>query len=393
MGNPVGRRGYWLALVVFGCLSGGALAGPWDKLLTLNRIEADPNKEYRVTEKNGPWMILACSFSAGEDEHSRQSARQQARELVLELRKRYKLPAYTYEKKFEFGKDVPGRGVDRFGQPVRMRYQRGAETEEIAVLVGDYPRPDDPEAQETLKKLKYFQPDCLSIEKRGATWRTLAGWRMIQAAVLPEGNAKKKKGPMGHAFITTNPLLPPEFFNPRGVDPLVLKANEGVEHCLLDCPGRYSLQVAHFTGKWTLKPREIEAVEKGKPMESQLVEAAEKAHRMVVALRKRGYEAYEFHDRYASVVTVGSFDSPGQRDEMGRLRLDPQIQALMAKFQGGQRQLAGGMVINAPKTLRDLVPEVSNEDNIPFDMQPVLVEVPRRSAGALVSRPALDLRF
>ena len=35
-----------------------------------------------------------------------------------------------------------------------------------------------------------------------------------------------------------------------------------------------------------------------------------KAHKMTVALRAKGYEAYEFHDRYASIVTVGSYDRP-----------------------------------------------------------------------------------
>ncbi|MCR4415145.1 MAG: hypothetical protein NUV77_22215, partial [Thermoguttaceae bacterium] len=110
----------WLGWIACGwacCLSGSALGAPWDKILTVNRVEADPKKDYTLSEKNGPWMILACSFSAGEDEQSRQAARQQARELVLELRKRYKLPAYMYEKEFEFGKEVIGRGVDRFGNP------------------------------------------------------------------------------------------------------------------------------------------------------------------------------------------------------------------------------------------------------------------------------------
>ena len=36
---------------------------PWERLLTLRRVEADPDKTYAVTGDNGPWMILACSFS------------------------------------------------------------------------------------------------------------------------------------------------------------------------------------------------------------------------------------------------------------------------------------------------------------------------------------------
>jgi len=46
-------------------------------------------------------------------------------------------------------------------------------------------------------------------------------------------------------------------------------------------------------------------------MKSELEAAAEKAHRLAKALRMKGYDAYEFHDRYASIVTVGSFNSAG----------------------------------------------------------------------------------
>ena len=113
---------------------------PWERLLTLRRVEADPDKTYAVTGDNGPWMILACSFSGDH-------AEEQARELVLELRKRYKLEAFVCREKFEFGAETQGRGIDRFGEPLRMRYQRGSEHEEVAVMVGNYPAIDDPEAQ------------------------------------------------------------------------------------------------------------------------------------------------------------------------------------------------------------------------------------------------------
>ena len=36
-----------------------------------------------------------------------------------------------------------------------MRYRRDDDVVEIAVLVGDYPTVDDPEAQKVLKRLKY----------------------------------------------------------------------------------------------------------------------------------------------------------------------------------------------------------------------------------------------
>ena len=43
--------------------------------------------------------------------------------------------------------------------------------------------------------------------------------------------------------------LPREYFVPKGVDDFVAKMNQGVEHSLLDCPGRYTVQVATFRGK------------------------------------------------------------------------------------------------------------------------------------------------
>ena len=63
-----------------------AAAAPFlGNFMTGDRIEADPNQAYRLKQENGPWMIMACSFSGAKE------PRRQAHELVLELRKRYKL--------------------------------------------------------------------------------------------------------------------------------------------------------------------------------------------------------------------------------------------------------------------------------------------------------------
>jgi hypothetical protein len=364
-----------LAVGLAGWLSAAAGAAPWERLLTINRVEAEPDKEYRLAEENGPWMILACSFSG-------ENGKEEARELVLELRKRYKLPAYLYEKMFELDAGARGRGVDRFGEPLKTRYRRGASYEEIAVLVGDYNSVDDSEAQETLRKLKYYQPDCLKLQKDAPTAMNLAAFRLIQKVVLAPGNEKKKKGPMGHAFITTNPILPDEYFVPKGLDPLVIKANEGVEHCLLDCPGKYTVQVAHFTGKVVIKQRDVQAIESGLQELKEgegLAAAADKAHRLTVALRQKGFEAYEFHDRYASLVTVGSFDSVGTPRPDGKTEINPQIRTIIENFKAKPQNIPGqppGAMV--PQTLV----------GIPFDVQPIPVMVPKRSIGASYARQA-----
>src|SRR5262245_66519178 len=87
----------------------------------------------KLTQENGPWMILAATFTGdGADE--------QARALVDEFRQRYRMTAYAHEASFDYSeKKSPGRGVDEYGAPIRRRYQRGGHVWGIAVLVGNYP--------------------------------------------------------------------------------------------------------------------------------------------------------------------------------------------------------------------------------------------------------------
>jgi hypothetical protein len=255
-----------------------------------------------------------------------------------------------------------------------MRYQRGSELTEVAVMVGNYESVDDPEAQRTLEKLKYTFPECLKLEPSRPTARNLAGLRLIQQALLAPGNRKKGKGPMGKAFITTNPLLPKDYFAPKGIDKLVLAMNDGIDYSLLDCPGKYTVQVAHFTGGVLIEQNLIEAVEEGRGrFKSKLDEAGEKAEKLAKALRLKGYEAYVFHDRYASLVTVGSFDSVGVPRRDGRIEINPKIHAIMKTF--GAEQQPGTAPPGAAVRPKSVV-------GIPLDVQPIPVQVPKRSIAS-----------
>ncbi|HUT10373.1 MAG TPA: hypothetical protein VMY42_07750 [Thermoguttaceae bacterium] len=334
---------------------------PWADLFSLSRVESDPDKPYPLTEQNGPWMIVATTFSG-------EGAEQQARELVLELRKRYKLEAYTQRKRFEFGSTY-GRGMDPTGAPIRMRH-RINDLDEIAVMVGNFYGNDDPNAQQTLRKLKYSHPECLQIHEGKTTNQTLAGWRQIQKYVLARGNEKREKGPMGHAFLTPNPLISDELAAPKGLDPFVVKMNEDVTHSLLNCPGKYTVQVATFKGNVYIKPEAIREIESGKPAESRLAEAAMKAHELTEALRLKGWEAYEFHDRYASIVTVGSFQSIGSPRGDGRIEINPQVHAIMRTFGAEAAALPGQ---------EGGFTAVKSVVGIPLDVQPIPVYVPKRS--------------
>ncbi len=356
--------------LLIGCLSAIAEGAPWSKITTKKK-NAEPavSTKFALAENNGPWMILAASFSG-------EGAATQAQELVEELRTKYKLPAYLYQKEFDFSKPVQGRGVDRYGGPQSMRYRRSQDILEIAVMVGDYPNVTDPKAQKALKKVKLAKPEALDVQKRGTSAQTLGALRMVQATIRPDG---ADDGPMRNAFITTNPLLPPDYYTPKGVDKLVLEMNKGVKWTLLDCPGKYTVRVATFTGAVVLDQKIIEQVEKhGKQFKSRLEEAADKAHKLTELLRAKGVQAYEFHDRYQSIVTIGSFESVGTRMPNGKIDLDPALHAIMEKY-GAEKKVVPGQAapqVGQPKT----------EGKIAFDVQPMPVEVPRRSISADYAR-------
>jgi len=364
-------------IAVIACLQSPiAHAGPWRTILNIRHVEADANKPYWLTEENGPWCILASSF-AGE------GAQRDAHELVIELRKRYGLEAYMHQQSYDFSEPVQGLGVDKYGAPKRMRYLHGGRFEEVAVLVGNFADVTDAGVEKTLDKIKYAKPNCLKIGDDDTTTQRFAGLRYLQRMVNGD-EEKRSKGPMGNAFVTRNPLLPDEFFAPGGVDKFVLEMNEGVEHSLLDCPGKYSVRVATFRGNVILDQAEIHKIEeRGGQMKSRLDEAAIKAHKLTEALRKQGVPAYEFHDRYESIVTVGNFDKvtlPYRRED-GRQEINPAVHKVMQQYGAMQKQLPGGGHAAPglkPKTLK----------GIPFDVQPVPVEVPKRSIGAdYVRRP------
>jgi hypothetical protein len=366
---PVALAGWalWLALAA----APVAAESPWRNLMPFKRVEADPEKDYAVSEEDGPWMILAVTFGSSESGNTEREARQ----LVYELRKRYKLPAYIWKMEVDLSERVLGRGLDEYGRPKAMRYVRNREFNEeashqVAVLVGNYQAVDDPAAQATLEKLRYLTPECLAPAEGKETTRTLAQWRHTVDLTL---HRKQTRGPMGRAFITANPLLPDEQLAPRGLDPFVVELNRRVEHSLLDCPGKYSVQVAMFTGKY-LRTQSLRAFQSAAADDDrgELEEAAEKAHRLTLALREQGHEAYEFHDRSASLVCVGSFDELGTELRNGQTELAPGILHVMTMF-GPTRGIGGS-------------PQPKELDGIPFAVQPIPVEVPRRPLTGVFAR-------
>ena len=121
-----------VVLASLGLMSGSApalAAPPWTTLVPFKRVDADPRKAYELTESHGPWLIMCTSFAGP-------TAEQQAHDLVLELRQRFKIEAYSFRQTFDFTEpDVndPQRPVryNERGEPAKLKYLHPAKFEEI----------------------------------------------------------------------------------------------------------------------------------------------------------------------------------------------------------------------------------------------------------------------
>ena len=340
----------------------------------------DPKAMFPLAEKDGPWLVLATTFRG-------EQAREDARRLVHELRGKHKFTAYTHEKSFDFTGNQPGIGVNPDGSPKKMRYANARQVLEVAVLVGDFASAEDPRGQKTLQKIKTLTPASLT----NVSTSDRLDSQFLQAN--PDLGKIAAKPPLHAAILIPNPLLPNDYFTRQEVDAFVLEMNADVTHSLLDCPARYSVRVATFSGAGTFDPnadsggggesfvdvgRFIEVLRgsgwkdpqlRGVPRESRLVEAADKAHRLTEALRRAGWQAWEFHDRDTSFVCVGSVDQLAVPQANGRPVVHPEITRIVTGLGPDQTALAQGRIV--PRSF----------DGIMLDLQPKPVEVPRVPSG------------
>lgn len=384
----------------------------WRQVMPKKRIEADSSGDYALKESNGPWLIMASSFSG-------EGAETQAKELVLELRSEFNLPAFYYAMTFKLEDERVGRGVDDYGSAIKRRYQRGSQILEHAVLVGEFPTIDDPAAQDLLDRVKLMEPKTLNTDSGEGTAQSLSAVRQLYRYSKQKLGQPVQQGPMGHAFMARNPLLPKEYFNPPGVEPDVAKWNENFEYSLLKCPKRYSIRVATFRGRSSLKSANDYIEDKPRTRlaseDDPLVLAGDNAHKLTVALREKGWEAYEFHDRHESIVAVGSFDemqrlpdgrlapatreaqiiaytfgasSPVQEFEKASYKeigvKDDQIKQIQAKEHVIKEQFSAAFSKGYGEMAEGFNPKQFVE--LPFDIQPQPIEAPKQTVSSAYVR-------
>lgn len=312
------------------------------------------NATFPLSEKDGPWLVLASTFRG-------EGARDDARRLAQELRGTYKLEAFTHEKSFDYTGRPQGLGLNPDGSPKRMRYANSAQVTEVAVLVGSFAAVDDPRGQKVLAKIKSLEPQALA--GAGGQSRAFSDFKRSM------GLSASGKGPMKLAFMIPNPLLPETFFAQNRIDQFVLDMNADVEHSLLDCPGRYTVRVAVFTGAGTVDQKQIENGGSESQLDGRLVQAAEKAHSLVLALRRRGHQAWEFHDRDSSIVCVGSFEQLAGQTADGGAVVNPAIAKVVSDLGPDPQKLSQGVLL--PRTI----------DGIMLEIEPKPIEVPKLARG------------
>ena len=318
------------------------------------------NIRFELRQEDGPWMILATTFVG-------QNAKQRAERTAEEVRTKLRLPAYIYREKFDF----TGSMRDRQSQTRRVRYANPYQYEAYAVLVGEYDSVQHPRIEKDLRALKTFD---LSVYRDPsevkAEINTSSPATTIKAFShkLFQSRKGRGKGPMAGAFVTRNPMLPEEYFHSPEVDSFVRQLNEDKDFSLLRCNGKYTVVVCTFEGLGTIVDGRKE--NDFAPSMKRLDKFAEDAAKMVRQLRKDGEQAYQFHDRYRSLVTVGSFDTLGRQLPDGRYEYSPEIRRVMQKYSAFNsdkaRLLPGQRGIAA-----------NHAAMIPFDVQPTPIAVPK----------------
>lgn len=263
------------------------------------RVRVERGKVYKLTKDAGPWMIMVASFNKPPEKFRSDeglSPEEAANELVYELRKKG-FPAYVFKRD-----EVVQRKTYKTRQSELRKVKYTADHGGVSVLAGNFNSADSRNAKKSLESIKKYQPKFLSeVDKTSNNLIKLKSGGIL-------GKTPGRETPLSRAFLTVNPLLSQEELQSAKDRPLLLKLNSGQEYSLLKNPGKYTVTVASFRGNSLTK---ITGKKSKNPFKvtNSLDQAGLKAWELAKVLRSRKVEAYVFHDKYKSVVTVGSFES------------------------------------------------------------------------------------
>ena len=277
------------------------------------------NKDIEVTKALGPWMILVSSYSGTNAPHM-------ARDLAMELRNTYKIPAYV----FNYGAEEKRKELQRvtaiiekqkemlrqanlpLDQPIRVRHMRV--DDHCGVLIGGYR--DDEAAKRALVQLRKLTPPDPTKVKMDA-----------KLAYKPDPKDPSKAleahniliSPFDRAFVVRNPTEKVERKSEWDLLDLdgLKRMNSEEPYSLLKCTKPWTLVIKQFSLSTVVTSAEDKGggglLDRfgfgGKKDDDRIDGAALNAHNLVETLRKGKVEAYVLHTKFYSLVTIGGFDS------------------------------------------------------------------------------------
>ncbi len=278
--------------------------------------DPDINRDLLVNPASGEWMLFIYSYEDAKGPSL-------ARALTLELRQNYRLNAYVWN----YGDDERKAELERVRKEVERRKQvlreQGVTGDipirvphmkirvQCAVLVGGYASMEAARQDaERIRKLKPPDPDRFKLP------------RMVIGGIA-EGNQRlvPTEGAAVNPFLKAHPVHNPTLAKgqPAERDTLDLAAlqrlNADESYSLLNCRKPWTLAVKQF-----LMPTVVES--KATPGFFQKMglsgsggkdSAKTNAHELARLLHEVGWDAYVLHTRFASVVTVGGYDSKDDR--------------------------------------------------------------------------------
>lgn len=292
--------------------------------------------KYPLTQKEGPYVVYVSSFRGDESLTF-------ANNLAEELRTRHRLLAFVFERVDESAKadskvlhDLQVQqlgGTDKIhGTEERQKLKKFRVLCEYAVFVGNYPSFEKAkDAADRIKKLEppqsipqygiheYRRPDKLVEQDEDNSRFGEFNRRIPTEMVQGDKLAQQQMNPFRQAFPARNPALPrAEARQQNSFDPAWIQLNAKEPHSIFTCPKPWTIIVAKFEPPVIVQSTFRSSIFNAADTAGQgrgLEVAAENGRKLAEYLRDggRGYDAYVFHTRTNTIVTVGAFDKDDAR--------------------------------------------------------------------------------
>ena len=336
---------------------------------------------WRLKPEHGAYFISVKSYSRPPrptTDDQGPSALTLAQALAREIREAYQVQAFLFEhiseeRKAEAAAIAAARargreyaaqwnklreksqllGMEFLEPDQKIRYKTVKYRDQIAVLVGPFNSAED--ARKALDKVH--------------TWpapRTKVKDHLGREIVLMDMGTILRPGPNGKQLIQESPVNPfptatvvpnPAIVRPavqageRHLDPFLVKLNEGRPYSLLNATKSWTLGVQSYCAPVEIVGKDAATNVMRKFGSSKgadaLIAGAEQAESLAKALRElkingQPLEAFVFHTRTASLVTVGQFDGPNDPELLRMQKMLSELKMNVTEDRTGLKPVTNG---------------------------------------------------